>query len=209
MNVIPFVRRQPRARDGVVITVRRDLRTGLPAAGVVRAENEALDPVAALTVARALWRETGMTAPLAIALPAHAVGDAAATGDFTAALLAAGFSPRSVDVEVDERALPGSLAAIERLRARGFGVALQADPACPLPFGQRTRSLFTELVMPAPTRLDPFMGLDADDARPLARRMFAARAQGIVITATGIGDAGWAKALAAAGFDRGEGPYAP
>ncbi len=209
MTVVPFPRPQPRARSGLRIAPRRDLVTGLVAAGAVHPDAPDGDPVDLLLTARGLWRDMGQTSPLSVAPGAAAYGDAAAAGDFTAALLSAGFAPRGVDVEVDEAVLAGgSLAGVERLRARGFGVALRSDAACPLPFGQRTRTLFTEIIMSAPTRLDPFLGLDEADPRPLARRLHAAKGQGIIVTATGVGDAGWARALASVGFDRGEGPFA-
>jgi hypothetical protein len=207
MTVLPFVRPQLHSHKGVRIALRRDLRTGTVAAGAARAETADADPVETLLSARELWRDRNQRAPLSIAPGAHIVGDATSAGDFAAMLLSAGFSPRGVDIEVEEAAL-ATLAGVERLRARGFGVALRADPACPLPFGARTRSLFTELLMPAPARLDPYLGLDADDSRPLARRMFAAKAQGILVTALDVGDDIWARALANAGFDRGEGAFA-
>jgi hypothetical protein len=202
MTVIPFVRPTALA-PGLRIALRRDLRTGLVGAGMVR--DWTGDAVDALLTARGLWRDRGHCAPLAIAPAPEVYGDAAAAGTFASHLLSAEFSPRGVDVEVDEAVLAaGSLAGVERLRARGFGVALAARPDCPLPLGQRARGLFTEIALPAPTRLDPFMGLDAEDDRPLARRLHAARAAGLVVTATGVGDMTWGRALAAAGFDRGE-----
>jgi hypothetical protein len=206
MTVVPFVRRDARPRPGVRIAVRRDLVTGLAAAGAVRGDVVTIDR---LVAARAQWRDAGQTAPLAFAPNPAAYADAASAGNLGALLAAAGFAPRELDVEVDEQTLAGgSLAGVERLRARGFGVALAADAACPLPLGGRARALFTEILIPAPSRLDPFLGADAGDARPLARRLFAARAQGVVVTACGVGDMAWACALAAAGFQRGEGPWA-
>lgn len=201
MTVVPFVRRPDRAPHGLRVAVRRDLRTGLAAAGAVQGWSG--DAAAALAAARALWRHPS---PLAIAPPPETYADAASAGDFAAALAAANISPRTVDIEVEEAALAGrSLAGVERLRARGFGVALAIHPECPLPLSGRTRSLFTEIVLPAPPRLDPFLGVDPDDMRPVARRLFAAKASGLLATAVGVSDATWGRALAAAGFDRGEG----
>src|SRR5688572_31658447 len=40
----------------------------------------------------------------------------------------------------------------ENLRARGWGVILRGDPECPLPFGARARTLYSELVLDAPER---------------------------------------------------------
>ncbi|MDX2234881.1 MAG: hypothetical protein NW200_10330 [Hyphomonadaceae bacterium] len=214
MTVVPFPRPhalvQPQVQAGVRIAPRRDLRTGMVAAGAIRSDAADMDSIDMLLTARSLWRDVGQTAPLAIAPPPETYGDAASAGDFTSALLSAGFSPRGVDIEVDEDVLAnGSLAGVERFRARGFGVALRAAPGCPLAFSQRTRSLFTEVIMAAPSRLDPFLGLDPADARPLARRLHAAKGQGILVTAVDVGDIAWARALSAAGFDRGEGPFAP
>ena len=209
MTVIPFPRPQPRPRHDVRLTQRRDLRTGLIGAGVIRDWDASAGIVDALLTARGLWREAGETAPLAIAPPPEVYRDAAAAGDFSSALLSAQFSPRAVDIEVDERVLAEcSLSGIERLRARGFGIVLAIDPACPLPLGRHARALFTEIVMAAPSRLDPFMGLDAHDPHPLARRLHAAKAAGLIVTATNVGDVNWARALAGVGFDRGEGPFA-
>lgn len=202
MTVVPFPRRA-RSALALRLVARRDLRTGLAGAWMVR--DWSGDAVDALLSARGLWRDAGATAPLAIAPPAECYGDAASAGDFAAALQSAEFSPRGLDIEVDEAALAaGSLSGVERLRARGFGVALAVAPGCPLPLGGRGRGLFTEIVLPAPSRLDPFMGLDDADPRPLARRLHAARAMGLVVTAVGVSDTAWARALAAAGFDRGE-----
>ena len=209
MTVVPFRRPEPRARHGVTLAVRRDLRTGVTAAGVVRQWDASIDAVDALLTARGLWRDMRQSAPLTIAPPPSVYGDAASAGDFAAALHAAEFSPRGIDVEVDETVLAGrSMAGVERLRARGFGVALAVDPACPLPLSERARSLFTEIVMPAPSRLDPFMGVDARDMQPMARRLYAAKASGLIVTATDVGDMTWARALCEVGFDRGEGAFA-
>lgn len=210
MTVVPFVRPQRRHAEGVTIRPRRDLRTGVVAAGALRAWTIEGDLVDALVAARKAWREAGHTAPLAIAPAFECLADAASAGDLAASLQMADISPRAVDVEVNETELAGrSLAGIERLRARGFGVALVVDPDCPLPLGARARSLFTELLLPAPSRLDPYLGVEGLDHSPMARRLFAARESGLVVTAVGVGDHTWARALLAAGFDRGEGPFAP
>lgn len=208
--VIPFPRRERPAASGLQVVARRDLRTGLPTAGVVRHWARGEAPVEALLTARALWRDAGQTPPLAIAPPPETYRDASASGELCATIVAAGFDPRSVDIEIDEAALAdfGDVAGVERMRARGFGVVLVSDPGFSLALCRRMRSLFTELVMPAPSRLDPFIGVDLYEGAPMARRLLAARAAGIVATATHVGDAGWAKALAAVGFDRGEGAFA-
>jgi len=210
MTVVPFIRPQSRAVHGVTIRPRRDLRTGVAGAGALRDWTGDYELVEALSVARKAWREAGQTAPIAIAPPFELLADAASAGDLAAEIQLADMSPRSVDIEVSEAELAGkSLAGVERLRARGFGVALAVDADCPLPLGARARSLFTELLFPAPSRLDPFLGVEGLDQSPVARRLFAARECGLVVTAVGVGDHGWARALLAAGFDRGEGPFAP
>jgi hypothetical protein len=204
MTVVPFPRRARPAPDQALrLAARRDLHTGVAGSVMVRDwTGEAID---ALLTARGLSRDARMTAPLAIAPPPQSYGDAASAGDFAAMLQSAEFSPRGIDIEVDEASLAaGSLAGVERLRARGFGIALAVAPGCPLPLGGRSRGLFTEIVLPAPNRLEPFMGLDDDDPRPLARRLHAARAMGLVVTAVGATDGAWRRALAAAGFDRAE-----
>ena len=209
MTVVPFRRPTPLARHGVVVAVRRDLRTNVTAAGVVRQWDADMDLVDALLTARGLWRDARQSAPLAIAPPPEVYRDAASAGDFAAALQSGEFSPRTIDVEVDETALAGrSMAGVERLRARGFGISLAVDPACPLPLSERARSLFTEIVMPAPSRLDPFMGVDPLDMHPMARRLYGAKASGLIVTATQVGDTAWARALCEIGFDRGEGAFA-
>ena len=209
MTVVPFRRPTPLARHGVVVAVRRDLRTNVTAAGVVRQWDADMDLVDALLTARGIWRDARQSAPLAIAPPPEVYRDAASAGDFAAALQSGEFSPRTIDVEVDETALAGrSMAGVERLRARGFGISLAVDPACPLPLSERARSLFTEIVMPAPSRLDPFMGVDPLDMHPMARRLYGAKASGLIVTATQVGDTAWARALCEIGFDRGEGAFA-
>ena len=52
MTVVPFVRPQPRAAQGVTIMPRRDLRTGVVAAGALRAWTLEGGPVDALFAAR-------------------------------------------------------------------------------------------------------------------------------------------------------------
>jgi len=208
MTVVPFRRPTPLARHGVTMTLRRDLRTGVTATGVVRRWDGEMEVIDALITARGVWRDARQSAPLSIAPPSEVYLDAASAGDFAAAVQSAEFSPRALDVEVDETVLAGhSMAGVERLRARGFGIALLVDPACPLPLSERARALFTEIILPAPSRLDPYMGLDPLDMHPMARRMYAAKASGLIVTATDIGDTAWARALSGVGFDRGEGAF--
>ena len=50
--------------------------------------------------------------------------------------------------------------------------------------------------------------MDDGDRSPLGRRLLAAKAAGLVITAESVRDASQARTLAIAGFDRGGGPFA-
>jgi hypothetical protein len=96
----------------------------------------------------------------------------------------------------------------EELRARGWNVVLRGDSECPLPFGSRARSLYCEVVIQAPAMPDPFLALDDGDRSPLGRRLLAAKAAGLIITAETVLTASQARTLAIAGFDRGGGPFA-
>ncbi|HRP12513.1 MAG TPA: hypothetical protein PLK37_15925, partial [Terricaulis sp.] len=96
----------------------------------------------------------------------------------------------------------------EDLRARGWSVCLRGDPECPLPFGARARALYAEIVLQAPDTMDPFMAVDDSERSPFGRRLLAARAAGIVITAEAVRTPNEARTLAIAGFDRGGGPFA-
>lgn len=213
MNVIPF-RRAQTARPDLSVALRRDLSTGLVSSGLASTPDVGeTDLLAALLhtleVARQAWTTARLAAPIAVALPAPlyaAPDDASDTG---AAIASLGLSPRSVDLQIEEAALARtSLAGVDRLRARGFGIALALDPGCPLPIGARERALFTEFLTVAPQRLDAFHGCDGWIEDPLAVRVLAARECGLPVTATGVGDEVWARALAKAGFARAEGPYA-
>lgn len=213
MTVVPFPRPSPEPL-AFAIGARVDLRVGALTGGVVRPRGEASDVFAYSNLARLLraarmaWRERGAHAPLSLAIP----GDTHRALDpelLSEAALEAGFTRRGLNFELDECALvlAGSAMA-ERLRAEGWGVALRSDPACPLPLGARTRSLFTELVVEAPQRLDPFLAVQEADRSALGQRLLAAKAAGLVLTAEGVADAAGARALAIAGFDRGGGPFA-
>ncbi|MEZ6022097.1 MAG: hypothetical protein R3C16_01485 [Hyphomonadaceae bacterium] len=60
---------------------------------------------------------------------------------------------------------------------------LRGDPQCPLPFGVRARTLYSEVVLQSPPPDDPYFAMDEEDRSPLARRIIAAKAAGLVITA--------------------------
>ena len=55
---------------------------------------------------------------------------------------------------------------------------------------------------------DPFLAMEDGDRSPLGRRLLAAKAAGLVITAETVRTAAQARTLAIAGFDRGGGPFA-
>jgi hypothetical protein len=194
------------------IAPRLDLRTGAVAAGVVE-PREALAPdawLAAIADARRAWIGAGYAAPLSALAPQAFIAEPAAASVLDTALRAAGFAMRGFTVEVEEAALMAdrslSMAALERLRARGWGVALRAAPDCPLPIGGRTRAVFTDILAEAPADMTPFLGLEGLDEAPLARRIRAAANSGLNVTATGLHTMAFNGLLIAAGFDRGEGP---
>ena len=214
MNVIPFRPRPEPEPLAFAIGARVDLRVGALAAGVVRPRDVRAETFAFSNLARLLrgarmaWRERGTHAPLAVAVPAelHAQLEADLLSD---AAMEAGCTRQKLSFELCERAIlaAGPLLA-EDLRARGWGVVLRGDPDCPLPFGTRARALYTELVLDAPEAPDPFLAMETGDRSPLGRRLLAAKAAGLVITAENVRSAAHARVLAIAGFDRGGGPYA-
>ncbi len=214
MTVIPFRRALAPEPMAFAIGGRVDLRVGALAAGIVRARGEPSEAFSFSGLARLLrgarmaWRERGATAPLAVALPPELIGKLEADL-LSEAALEAGCTRRGLSFELCERAVvlagPG---LAEQLRARGWGVILRGDPECPLPFGARARTLYSELVLEAPENPDPYLALDASDRSPLGRRLLAAKAAGLMITAETVRTAAQAKMLAIAGFDRGGGPFA-
>lgn len=215
MNVIPFRLPEPTPEPmAFAIGARVDLRVGAIASGVVRPRGPSEEAFSfsglsrLLRAARMAWRERGATAPLAIAVPSEMLPRLEADL-LSEAALEAGCTRRGLSFELCERAIVslGPLVA-EGLRSRGWGVILRGDPECPLPFGARARVLYSELVLEAPERPDPYLGVDAADKSPLSRRLLAAKAAGLAITAETVRTAAQAKTLAMAGFDRGGGPFA-
>ncbi len=214
MTVIPFPVRRPEVEPlSFAIGARVDLRIGALAAGVVRprggAEAFSYSNLARLLRgARMAWRERGAHAGLALALPAalHSGVDAQFLSE---AAREAGCTRGLFGFELDEREIirvgPG---IAEDLRARGWGVILRGDPACPLPFGAHARSLYTELVLDISAAAGPFLALEGGDRTPLSQRVLAARAAGLTLTAETVHSAAEARHLAIAGFDRGGGPFA-
>ncbi len=214
MNVIPFRPRTEPEPLEFAIGARVDLRVGAIAAGVVRPRGEAGDAFSFSNLARLLrgarmaWRERGVHAPLALAVPAELYADLEADL-LSEAACEAGCTRQKLAFELAERPIvshgPG---LAEELRARGWGVILRADPDCPLPFGVRARTLYSELVLDAPAAPDPFLAVEGEDRSPLGRRLLAAKAAGLAITAETVQNAAQARTLAIAGFDRGGGPFA-
>ncbi len=148
-----------------------------------------------------------MHAPLTLAVASEVQNDLEADL-LSEAAIEAGCTRHSLSFQLHERELvsAGPLLA-EELRARGWMVALRGDPDCPLPFGARARALYTELVVDAPSG-NPFLALENGDRSPLGRRLLAAKAAGLIITAESVATPGLARELAIAGFDRGGGPFA-
>lgn len=212
MNVVPFRTRQGPAPLAFTLGARIDLRVGVLTAGVVRPREEPGAACAFATLSRLLrsarmaWLERGAEAPLVLALPEAGAPGAEELSD---AAVEAGATRRTLRFELDERHLLAAGSALaEDLRARGWGLVLRGDPACPLPFGGRARALYSELVLDAPAAVDPFLAMDCCDRSPLGRRLIAAKAAGMMVTAEGVASAHHAQALAIAGFDRCGGLYA-
>ena len=217
MTVIPFRPRQQEPQHeplAFAIGARVDLRVGALAAGVVRPRAPAEEAFAFSNLARLLraarmaWRERGAHAPLtlAVAPEMHAELEADLLSE---AAIEAGCVRHSLAFELCERRVVADGGALaEALRERGWGVALRGDPDCPLPFGVRARALYSELVLEAPLANDPFLAMEDGDRSPLGRRVLAAKAAGLIITADTVRTTGQARTLAIAGFDRGGGPFA-
>lgn len=214
MNVIPF-RPRPEAEPlAFAIGARVDLRIGALAAGVVRPRAAPEEAFAFSNLARLLrgarmaWKERNAHAPLTLAIPAD-IQQLLEADLLSEAAIEAGCTRRSMGFELCERdILKHGAALAEDLRARGWSVVLRGDPDCPLPFGQRARSLYSEVVLAAPEPDDPYLAMDEEDRSPFARRLIAAKAAGIIVTAESVRSATQARVLAIAGFDRGGGPFA-
>ncbi|MGE3142353.1 MAG: hypothetical protein AB7L65_03450, partial [Hyphomonadaceae bacterium] len=190
MTVIPFPSTSGRASVAFTLSARVDLRVGAPAAGVVRPLGEEALTFSGLArlvrAARATWRARSAAGQISLVLHerAHEEMDAET---LDAAALEAGCTHKALTFELDETAVMAVGPTLaERLRARGWGVALRGDPACPLPFGSRARGLYTELVLDADDLTDPFLGIDQHNRAPLSRRLAAAKEAGMVITADNI-----------------------
>jgi len=218
MNVIPFrrpIKAEPESEAlAFGIGARVDLRVGALAGGVIRPRGACEDSFTfsclarLLRAARMTWRERCAMAPLALAVPGELMPRLEADL-LSEAALEAGCTRRNMAFELCERAIVnGATEMSAQLRARGWSVILRGDPDCPLPFGARARSLYSELVIDAPETPSPYLALDSADRSPLGSRIAAAKAAGLVITADQVRTAAQARILAMAGFDRGGGPFA-
>jgi hypothetical protein len=153
------------------------------------------------------WRERGAHAALTLAIPAD-VQNSLDPDLLDAAAVEAGCTRSTFGFELDERQLVARGDLADGLRARGWSLSLRTDDDCPLPFGARARSLYSEVVIDVPDAADPYLALDAKEASPLGRRILAAKAAGLTITAAHVHATAQARILAVAGFDRGGGPFA-
>jgi hypothetical protein len=214
MTVVPFRPRPDPEPLAFTIGARVDLRVGALAAGVVRPRGETDEAFAFTSLARVLraarmaWLERGLHAPLTLAVAAE-VQNALEADLLSEAAIEAGCTRRSLAFQLNEREIVAAGPTLpEALRARGWNIVLRGDPDCPLPFGARARSLYSEVVVDAPETPDPFLALESGDRSPLGRRLLAAKAAGLVITAETVSSAAQARTLAIAGFDRGGGQVA-
>lgn len=198
----------PQSAFEAPLQMRVDLRTGLHAGALVATFAGTMeDWVLTLAAARQDWVAAGNSQPLSAAAPAYLFeqGEAAR---LDALLRGAGFPMRGATIELEESELAAceraGMEAVERLRARGWGVALRCAPACPLALGSRGRSLFTEVLAPAPSDLSPAAALAEPASGGLLTRLRAAQAFGLPTTALNVKSPAHAGLLTALGFDRGE-----
>jgi hypothetical protein len=214
MNVIPFRPQTDLEPLAFAIGARIDLRVGALAAGVVRPRGRAQDAFAFSNLARLLrgarmaWLERGARAVLTLAVPSE-IQTALEADLLSEAAIEAGCTRASLGFQLNEREIVAVGPALaEGLRARGWSIVLRGDSECPLPFGARARNLYSEVVIDPPATPDPFLAVDSGDRTPLGRRLLAAKAAGLILTAETVASAAQARTLAIAGFDRGGGPYA-
>lgn len=214
MNIVPFRPRPEPEQLAFTIGARVDLRVGALAAGVLRHRGAAEDSYGFSTLARLLraarmtWRERGVFCTLTLAIPDD-IQNLLEADLLIEAAIEAGCTRGTLSFQLNERELlEAGPELAEDLRAQGWNVVLRGDPECPLPFGARARALYSEVVVDAPEPPDPFLALDPGETSPLGRRLLAAKAAGLIVTAETVADAAQARTLAIAGFDRGGGPFA-
>lgn len=110
-------------------------------------------------------------------------------GEAAAIVTAAGARPWQVVIEAPEDGLAlcgeGGFAALERLKARGFRIALDAKGPPAVALDKRARGLFAEIKCGGGVMLRVARRLQAADASLFLRRLNAASAAGIPTTAVG------------------------
>lgn len=196
--------RRPAPTDAT-LKARVDLRSGAVCAGVVRWSQDA--PLGVQTMTDLLtgacdrWRRLFATPALSVSLPFGTLLEAGAALDLDAAFSAAGFAPHLVTLEIDENEFltgAGALAAAERLRGRGWGLALRGGDRPQLAIDARARNLFRELVQPRCTPVSQFLQAEG----PLVRRIDAAKAAGMLVCVERLPPDTPPAWLLAAGIDR-------
>lgn len=110
-------------------------------------------------------------------------------GEAAAIVVAAGARPWQVVIEAPEDGLAlcaeGGFEALERLKARGFRIALDAKGPPAVALDKRARALFAEIKCGGGVMLRVARRLQAADASLFLRRLNAASAAGIPTTAVG------------------------
>jgi EAL domain len=207
---MPLAEPRPCAVTALIhVRPRFDLRTGLIVSGRIDAPSPSTAERFGDVVQRAYgqWRAQGRSAPLAIALNER-LSDPALAEPLHEAAVVAGLSPGGLTFEIAERALIArALPLAEGLRARGWRLAIRADNACPLPFGERVRSLYQEVVVSGMSAPSAYCTADRLSRDPFAQRLMAAREAGLRLTAEGVNDPTDAKTWLSAGFDCAEGRF--
>lgn len=175
--------------QGIHIFVRRiDVRSGLSAALALRGDMDAPTTLR-LIAAR---RRTGETGLILASIPATAFDDPAA---FDAALKDAGHDPRSIAWGIADRMLDADrLAALAKLRARGWALELVTTRGPAPALAARDRTLFASLAVIGAWR-------DAISCDALRQRRRAAAAMGLQCVWAGTGEPSDQNALYAEGFD--------
>ncbi|MGH6952351.1 MAG: hypothetical protein ACREH4_15920 [Vitreimonas sp.] len=214
MTVIPFPLRQEQSPLAFAIGARVDLRVGALAAGIVRPRDPSRETFTFSKLARLLrgarmaWLERGLHATLTLAIPSG-MQNGLEADLLSEAAIDAGGTRQNMNFQMSEREIVATGPALaEGLRARGWSIVLRGDPECPLPFGKHARNLYAEVVVDVPESPDPFMALEHGDRTPLGRRLLAAKAAGLILTADTVANVAQARTLAIAGFDRCGGPHA-
>jgi hypothetical protein len=177
------------------VMIRRDLRTGITAARTL--PSEAADIHALATAARAALACDPSRRGLVVApLSAHLLKDPIA---LDASLTGYGLSPAVLGFEIAEADLAASDdagEALSRLRARGWSLTLALAAGCPSRFGVRERALLCEITVPSAAD-----GVLQAEGR-LARRIAAARADGLIVSIVGEGAPHPARVWMSIGADR-------